>query len=98
MHLGGGDDVVVVQDEDPLHPGFVFSGAGQGVDQRCQSRGRVAGQGLEDRRRLEVDAGCSEGRHQVRQEPRQVVVPVVERQPCGADACGLARPARRPSR
>jgi hypothetical protein len=84
VHVGCSDDVVVVQDEDPLHLRRVFSGAGHGVDQRCESGGRVAGQGLEDRCRLEVYANRFEGRHQVRQEPRQVVVPVVEGEPPGA--------------
>ena len=66
-------------------PGSCSPALGHGVDQRCQRRGRVAGQVVEDRRRLKVHAGCFEGRHQVRQEPRQVVVRVVERQPCGVD-------------
>ncbi len=48
------DDVVVVQHEDPLHRRRLLSGTGHGVDQSRQGRGRVGGQVLEDRCRLEL--------------------------------------------
>ena len=82
VHLGRRDDVVVVQDEDPLPPRVVFPGSGEGVDQRGQGAAVGVSRAASSRTvRLELESGRLEGRHQVGQEPRQVVVAVVEGQP-----------------
>ena len=88
VHLGGFDDVVVVEDEDPLLPRLAFAGARDVVDER--------GQGAVARRWAASSTAVStsrpallEGSHEVGQEAAQVVVAVVEGEPRDAGV-GLA--------
>ena len=103
VHVGGLDDVVVVEHEDELARDHAEVVHERGDDGRRRRRGRLqdghrAGRGVRD--------GGADGRHDVRPEPGRVVVTDVERQPggCGAVVGGtepfgdegrLAEPRRR---
>ena len=86
VHLGAVDDVVVVE-RDHRRPGQrveLLDQAGQHV---LRPHGPLV---LEQRRRVGADlrAGDADGRHEVREEPPQVGVRGVERQPGGPDVTG----------
>ena len=81
VHVGRFDDVIVVEHEDPLLPRCLCTGAGELVDERRLVGGARGGvHGLEGCR-VDVEAGAVQRCHQVRQEPPQVVVAVVEGDP-----------------
>ena len=69
VNLGRRDDVVVVQDQSPLPVGDPCPGCDQGVDQCGQRRGRLAGQGREDRSYIKLFVDRGERSDHVGQQP-----------------------------
>ena len=81
VHLGCLDGVVVVEHQEPLRPWRLLAGAGDVVDERGQRGGHRRGAHRLDDRGVDVEADALQGCHQVRHEPRQVVVTVVQGEP-----------------
>ena len=93
VHRGRADGVVVVEHQHPLLPRRLLPGARDVVDECGQGRrDRRGAQRLEDGP-VDLEADAVQGRHHVRQEARQVVVTLVQRQP--PDAGVRPAPERR---
>ena len=84
VHLGRADGVVVVEHLDPLRLRCPGGSAGHLVDEPGQGVGDRGARGVRTGR-ADIEAASREGRHQVGQEPGQVVVVLVQREPGDPD-------------
>ena len=81
VDVGRLDDVVVVEHEDPHLVRALVTRSGQFVDERAEQGGVGGGVQRVDDGGVEGNADGVEGRHEVRHQPREVVVGGVEGQP-----------------